>query len=533
MKKLLLTFAAVGAIATASAAVNFTQNWSVSQKTAEEAVFSAPVAFDSNGNIVTVAPVNGQTVDLGASLLVLAKETGAETLKCAIEGALTVTAVAVDATDNIYIAGTLADEVVFNGKDNSSVILKGMEIDGAATVEQVASFIVKYSADGKAVKGISFVPTQRDEYDFLYSVTTPSFNINHLVATGTKVYASAIYQGVTNPSAGAFKDGTIFDSNYYMSEGWMIGEFKAATIFALDNELANGSIVAEVKAPTNPDLNLDNGELFEACSVAFDVKDETIYAGLVGYGDLTISAAGKDTKFNKDATNRDITFKYYTFNTTGLVDELGAAVYSDANKTKTSLVNTVNIDNAGNLIALGNVHTETADPTNSDNSTYNSYLIVNKIAKDATEVEKIQAELAITADVASEEISSAAILPSGEIAVSALNYYTMAAAADKKGTFAGSSNAYIFNGKDFDKAAQFANPIAFASNGENLATSSLVEGGTAFSLYTAKSSGISDIVADENAEAEYFNLQGVRVANPENGLYIVRRGNKVTKEVIR
>ncbi len=42
-------------------------------------------------------------------------------------------------------------------------------------------------------------------------------------------------------------------------------------------------------------------------------------------------------------------------------------------------------------------------------------------------------------------------------------------------------------------------------------------------------SSIGDIVVDENAPVEYFNLQGVRVANPENGLYIRRQGNKVEK----
>ncbi|MDE5594485.1 MAG: hypothetical protein K2I89_02795 [Muribaculaceae bacterium] len=47
------------------------------------------------------------------------------------------------------------------------------------------------------------------------------------------------------------------------------------------------------------------------------------------------------------------------------------------------------------------------------------------------------------------------------------------------------------------------------------------------------SSTIAEIAAEENAPAEYFNLQGVRVANPDNGIYIVRRGAKVTKEVIR
>ena len=36
-------------------------------------------------------------------------------------------------------------------------------------------------------------------------------------------------------------------------------------------------------------------------------------------------------------------------------------------------------------------------------------------------------------------------------------------------------------------------------------------------------------VADPNAPVEYFNLQGIRVANPENGLFIRRQGAKVSK----
>ena len=40
-------------------------------------------------------------------------------------------------------------------------------------------------------------------------------------------------------------------------------------------------------------------------------------------------------------------------------------------------------------------------------------------------------------------------------------------------------------------------------------------------------------VEDADAPVEYFNLQGVRVSNPENGLYIRRQGSKVEKIVIR
>lgn len=45
--------------------------------------------------------------------------------------------------------------------------------------------------------------------------------------------------------------------------------------------------------------------------------------------------------------------------------------------------------------------------------------------------------------------------------------------------------------------------------------------------------GIEGIVVDENAPVEYFNLQGVRVSNPENGLYIRRQGNKATKVLVK
>lgn len=44
-------------------------------------------------------------------------------------------------------------------------------------------------------------------------------------------------------------------------------------------------------------------------------------------------------------------------------------------------------------------------------------------------------------------------------------------------------------------------------------------------------SALFEINADENAPVEYFNLQGIRVANPDNGVFIRRHGNTVTKVV--
>ncbi len=49
-------------------------------------------------------------------------------------------------------------------------------------------------------------------------------------------------------------------------------------------------------------------------------------------------------------------------------------------------------------------------------------------------------------------------------------------------------------------------------------------------------SGVNDIRqdnVDENAPVEYYNLQGIRVAEPTNGLYIRRQGNTTSKVIIK
>jgi hypothetical protein len=46
--------------------------------------------------------------------------------------------------------------------------------------------------------------------------------------------------------------------------------------------------------------------------------------------------------------------------------------------------------------------------------------------------------------------------------------------------------------------------------------------------------GVKDITVDNSeAEVEYFNLQGIRVNNPTNGLYIRRQGKTVTKVLVK
>ncbi|MBD5225692.1 MAG: hypothetical protein HDS68_06995 [Bacteroidales bacterium] len=51
--------------------------------------------------------------------------------------------------------------------------------------------------------------------------------------------------------------------------------------------------------------------------------------------------------------------------------------------------------------------------------------------------------------------------------------------------------------------------------------------------WEAYTSAVAGVEAADNAPVEYFNLQGVRVVNPEGGIFIRRQGNKVEKVVVR
>ena len=61
---------------------------------------------------------------------------------------------------------------------------------------------------------------------------------------------------------------------------------------------------------------------------------------------------------------------------------------------------------------------------------------------------------------------------------------------------------------------------------------------TFYTTLMPHSSGVTDAITEEavanDAPAEYFNLQGMRVAQPESGkLYIERRGSKVSKVIMK
>ena len=116
-----------------------------------------------------------------------------------------------------------------------------------------------------------------------------------------------------------------------------------------------------------------------------------------------------------------------------------------------------------------------------------------------------------------------AYLPAGS------QYYTDGKAARTPFTL-NSEGKYEVTIGPFNNDAQKVSHIKFVTNNGSQWDNN---GGKDYSFKIAPASGIDAVVADTDASVEYFTLQGVRVAIPEAGIYLCRKGDKVTKVIIR
>ena len=73
---------------------------------------------------------------------------------------------------------------------------------------------------------------------------------------------------------------------------------------------------------------------------------------------------------------------------------------------------------------------------------------------------------------------------------------------------------------------------AIDSNGNFLGFYEYNVDGKIITGFRLDGSGVKDVAVDANAPVEYYNLQGVRVAEPTNGIYIRRQGNTASKVLV-
>lgn len=257
-------------------------------------------------------------------------------------------------------------------------------------------------------------------------------------------------------------------------------------------------------------------------------EDLSLSAGAFGRGGYTLFVAALDESGNAKAGDSRV-FYVYADDAENWTTLEGEAVYSEdlinslynnSSVNDYNLAVQVNNDTPG-YFRLVNPYGE-AYPKASKNKheathTHNHYLYIN-----ASDPEKVVVEF-----------SPLAIdFGDGSMYANSMVNYLL----DRGATEADVADYY---GK-YDTATRTitvpAKSLIIGESGYEYGSPGLGNSNNLFKVVLPESAGVDDIISDSNADApvEYFNLQGVRVANPAAGqLVIKRQGSEVTKMVVR
>lgn len=176
-------------------------------------------------------------------------------------------------------------------------------------------------------------------------------------------------------------------------------------------------------------------------------------------------------------------------------------------------------------------------------TTYPGNYLIKETTADPQQVGRTQ-ELVYTDEYGSSIFTETEYFnDEGEITTEPVYTWKEVETIDSYGNIIATAGYEIMDGEEMMVAAQKAeytynengNPTEVVSSWYDIETGEwVIDNKVEYSDYV-DASGVDNISTDESAgeHAEYFNLQGRRVLNPSQGLYIVRQGNKAYKVYIR
>ncbi len=541
MKKLLLIASA--ALALSASAAELTKSWdaTISSPLKDGASYSAPMAVDAKGNVIATG-IYDQEITIGTTKLeyefgtnaYLAKYDAAGAVKwaVAITGSVTPTAVETDADGNIYLAGVFADEIVFNTTSGEPMTGEGALIDGAPAQKQNAAFITKYDADGKLLYATYYVPEKlaalNESFGYYPEDGDVFFRINNLQVVGDKVYASASYTGQTRKSDGKY----LFEGSSINLFGFMDSDSAASSVFSVNAEDLKDVTPIVRMGLVEPAIIEDMGQPMSK-SANFIVEDGKLYAAFFAVGPVTLSTSAKTQKLEKDLAA--CTYTLVEIDTTnGAVNQMYTADFTNNGSTVGSNIIAGVYTKGDQLHALGYecISVPGATPEAEATNSYDIFVFSAPKASLASAEKNVKS--IIDGTVTYYGITTSAQLADGTIVFDALGYYNATDGDKKNGEFAGLVKMQAFDGTAFADWTLVPDAVGIAAEGAYAAFSQVVESNVVVSLYTDNAAGVDDVlVADPNAPVEYYNLQGIRVAEPSTGVYIRRQGDKVSKVLVK
>lgn len=568
MKKFLLSVVAASAVLGASAAnPTITQSWTkeIAEIVKADAVnYSTPMSVQTDGSVIATGVFTSEFEFAGYTLSPVATSayilkydaTGAPKWGVALSGAAQVTAVDTDEAGNIYVAGTLADEVEFGSTDGKSMTKAGMKVEGAYTTKKNASFIAKYTSAGVVEAVQTFVPS------YLPSLTSSGmyfpedgdtyFAVNHLKVSGNKVYASALFTGTTTVGDAKF-EGSYYDA---FGLGFMYMDMASAAVLSVNSSDLTGC-VNEANFQISEPVSM---AMERAFSVAFDVMDGNIYAGFVGTGTFKLTMGGtvRSYTFTPDGDTGNNEYGYLIASSTGAYT---MTTKTDATHPKDRVTSL--IADGGNLYVVGTFeNTLPGDETVTANGT--SDVFVATLDRAGLVKKDIKA---YSWDAGTSPITSGS--GDNQTTEDKANYELAASAAKVRNAIYIVADKYDFNenllgnvGVWFDGTTFSEGPIAasgVASTTDKVAFGQMTAEKVTFSEYTTEAPAgienvaVSDIRVYPNPVVDVLNFSepvnvlvysingmlvksasevtSLDVTDLASGLYIVKAGNKAVRVI--
>lgn len=523
MKKfLLLTAATCVGLASYAADAQWTASVNGIFKNNEPIYTGNVVSMDAAGNTYVAGQYNEEEVTIngkpyegiGKSAYVVKYDaTGAPVWTVTFKGAATVTAITCDnaRTPYLYIAGTFADEVVLGNNEgfDPETITGAKAEDESYISDQTSAFIAKYRAsDGCLSTSTTFIPEEIPEA--LNLGGDAFFKINDLSILDRTLYASAIYGGVTKNGEAEFNGYSAYNSEWFCSL-----HCKAASIFTLTTGLADCNNV--INCSTGRALG-DGDVPASVTGVKMLVADENnIFAAFSAYGPVTV----KEKNASDKSVDCEEGVASYVFRKIGGSKSMFIGLPNeDIDALQPFSPAALALDN-GNLLCLTYQSAQTGE---NEQKVRQSSVITIKSTKFTNNSEETS-DSYTEGGVIYNLINKAAYIDGSWVCALQGIAQSGEATTDFK---SGKLNGSVFS------AAPVANAVTFDINSEAGVYATVAAEGVTYTQCGNEFSGINDVVIDNaNAPVEYYNIQGIRVDNPVNGLYIRRQGSDVSKVLVK
>lgn len=245
-------------------------------------------AFDFAGNEVAVLGVGAYIAKYNAE--------GTELFAIALHGGIDITAIATDADNNLYVAGSYSDQAYITDVEGVAG-----EYQVIGTEKEEGAFLAKYDSNGNllAVKSYQAILPLEEYFDEMwqewlsgingmpYYGSDPTVSISKIVADGSKVYAQFNYTGDV-----VVGDGLTLKAKYLFVWGMAYNEASNIAIVSFDTTLASSANVA-VMTVADSAADASGIDAFN-----FVVDGENVYVAAFATGNIVLTTSAGDQAFD-------------------------------------------------------------------------------------------------------------------------------------------------------------------------------------------------------------------------------------------